>query len=91
MGIEGVDSRMKEQARLEASPVVMALNVCELTPGTPKYRDNYRSFTSVMMKVGTERSMEIVRTFASERRQGEMKDVRNLPALLMSRLQNWLQ
>ena len=35
----------------------------------------------------TKRSMEIVRTFASELRQGEMDGIRNLPALLMKRLQ----
>ena len=40
-----------------------------------------------MMRLGMERSMEIVRTFASEMRQGEMKGVRNLPVLLMTRLQ----
>ena len=90
MGIEGVGSRMKEQARHEASPVVMALNACRVTPGTPEYRDNCRTFSSVMIKIGQERAMEVVRTFASELRQGEMENVRNLAALLMSRLQQCL-
>ena len=86
----GVDSRIKEQARYEASPLLMALRVCGLTAGTPAYRDNYRSFSSIMLQVGHERAMEVVRTFASEMRQGEMENVRNLPALLMSRLQHCL-
>ena len=42
---------------------------------------------SAMLKLGMERSMESVYTFASELRQGEMEGIRNLPALLMSRLQ----
>ena len=40
-----------------------------------------------MLRLGMERSMEIVRTFASELRPGEMDGIRNLPALLMKRLQ----
>ena len=40
-----------------------------------------------MVKLGMERSMEVVRTFASEMRAGEMDNVRNLAALLMTRLQ----
>ena len=39
-----------------------------------------------MLQLGMERSMEIVRAFASELRQGEMDNMRNLPALLKTRL-----
>ena len=68
------------------SPLLMALEVCGLAPGTEPYRANYRAFSGAMLRLGMERSMEIIRTFASELRQGEMDGIRNLPALLMTRL-----
>ena len=71
----------------EVSPLLMALEVCGLAPGTEPYRANYRAFSGAMLRLGMERSMEIIRTFASELRQGEMDGIRNLPALLMTRLQ----
>ncbi len=66
---------------------MMALDLCGLSSGTDAYRDNYRAFSSVMVKLGMERSMEVVRMVASEMRAGEMDNVRNLAALLMTRLQ----
>ena len=90
MGI-GVPSRegagMPPHSQREVSPLLMALEVCGLAPGTEPYRANYRTFSGTMLRLGMERSMEIVRTFASELRQGEMDGIRNLPALLMKRLQ----
>ena len=86
IGVPPGDVTARPKPQLEESPLRMALDICGLTPGTEQYRDNYKSFTSVMLKLGMERSMEIVRTFASEMRQGEMDGVRSLPALLMSRL-----
>ena len=65
----------------------MALDVCGISSGSDRYRDNYRAFASEMVKLGAKRSMEIVRTFASEMRQGEMAKVDNPAALLMTRLQ----
>ena len=89
MGIE-VPSK-KEQPRqvrdYESSPLRMALHVCGIEPGTELYRNNYKAFSKEMLTLGMERSMEIVRTFASELRQGELDDIDNLPALLMFRLQ----
>jgi hypothetical protein len=74
-------------ASREDSPLMMALDLCGLSSGTDAYRDNYRAFSSVMVKLGMERSMEVVRMVASEMRAGEMDNVRNLAALLMTRLQ----
>ena len=54
--------------------------------GTDAYRDNYRAFSSAMLKLGIDSSWDVVHTFASELRQGEMDGIRNLAALLMSRL-----
>ena len=71
----------------EGSPLLMALDVCGISSGSDRYRDNYRAFASEMVKLGAKRSMEIVRTFASEMRQGEMAKVDNPAALLMTRLQ----
>ena len=70
---------------------MMALDLCGLSAETDAYRDNYRAFSSVMMKLGMERSMEVVRTFASEMRNDEMNNVRNLAALLMTRLQRQIR
>ena len=66
---------------------MLALHLCGVSPNSDTYRDNYRAFSSVMVKLGMERSMEVVRTFESEMRAGEMDNVRNLAALLMTRLQ----
>ena len=71
----------------EDSPLMLALHLCGVSPNSDTYRDNYRAFSSVMVKLGMERSMEVVRTFESEMRAGEMDNVRNLAALLMTRLQ----
>jgi hypothetical protein len=54
--------------------------------GTQEYADNYRSFSSVMLKLGIARSMEAVMMFESEMRQGEHTAVRRPAAVLMSRL-----
>ena len=62
--------------REECSPLKRALRVCGILPGTREYVDNYRSFASIMMKIGLERSMEAVLMFESEMRQGEYSSVR---------------
>ena len=79
--------RQRDCESREFSPLMMALDLCGMSPGTDAYRDNYRAFSSAMVKLGMERSMEVVRTFESEMRAGEMDDIRNLAALLMTRLQ----
>ena len=68
------------------SPVRMALRVCGIAPGTPEYNSNIASFRSVMIKLGAQRSLEVVIAFESEVNQGEHKSARNLAAVLMSRL-----
>ena len=49
-------------------------------------KDNMRVFSSVMMGRDTMRCLEEIHRFASERRQGEMANVRNLAAMLVQRL-----
>ena len=73
-------------SREESSPLKRALRVCGILPGTREYAENYRSFASIMMKIGLERSMETVLMFESEMRQGEYATVRRPAALLMARL-----
>ena len=80
-------SRAVEANVVENSPLLTALAICGFAPGTPEYRGNYRAFSSVMMKIGMERSMEIVRAIASEQRQGELGGIQCLPRFIMSRLQ----
>ena len=72
--------------REECSPLKRTLKVCGILPRTREYADNYRSFASIMMKIGVERSMEAVMMFESEMRQGEHASVRRPAALLMARL-----
>ena len=89
MGIEVPSGKRprRQERNYENSPLLMALHICGIESGTERYRNNYKAFSKEMMKLGMERSMEIVRTFASELRQGELDDIDNLPALLMFRLQ----
>ena len=63
------------------SPVQEAMAAAGVTD-----RDNARVFSSVMMGRDPLRCLEEIRRFASERRQGEMANVRNLAALLVARL-----
>ena len=63
------------------SPVQEAMAAAGVTD-----KDNVRVFSSVMMGRDPLRCLEVIRRFASERRQGEMENVRNLAALLVSRL-----
>ena len=70
----------------DRSPLLRALKVCGCVRGTQEYVDNYRSFSSVMLKLGVARSMEAVMMFESEMRQGEHTAVRRPAAVLMSRL-----
>ena len=48
--------------------------------------DNMRVFTSAMIGLDPMRCLEEIHRFASERRQGEFANVRNLAALLVTRL-----
>ena len=80
------DRPTQPKVDIESSPLHMALAICKLTPKTTEYRDNYRAFSKVMMEIGMERSMEIVRTIASAQRQGELDIIDSLPRLIMSRL-----
>ena len=87
LGEQPGEVRRVEQSAHEGSPLLTALEVCGISPSSDSYRDNYRAFASEMLKLGSKRSLEIVRTFASEMRQGEMAKVVNPAALLMTRLQ----
>ena len=87
LGEQPGEVRRVEQSAHEGSPLLTALEVCGISPSSDSYRDNYRAFASEMLKLGSKHSLEIVRTFASEMRQGEMAKVVNPAALLMTRLQ----
>ena len=63
------------------SPVQEAMAAAGVTD-----KDNARVFSSVMAGLDPLRCLEEIRRFASERRQGEMANVRNLAALLVARL-----
>ena len=63
------------------SPVQEAMAAAGVTD-----KDNARVFSSVMAGRDPLRCLEEIRRFASERRQGEMANVRNLAALLVARL-----
>ena len=91
MGIRCVADGGRRRGRVEDSPLMMALHLCGVSSNSDTYRDNYRAFSSVMVKLGLERSMEVVRTFESEMRHGEMENINNLAALLMTRLQQQLR
>ncbi len=71
---------------VDASPLLMALHICGLETGTREYSDNYRAFSSVMVKLGMERSMDIVRAIASEASNGELDKINSIPRFVMSRL-----
>ena len=78
--------RVASDSKAETSPLLMALRLCGLKAGTQEYGDNYRAFSSVTLKIGMERSMEIVRTIASEERNGELDGIKSLPRFVMARL-----
>ena len=69
------------------SPVYRAMAICEVNDV-----DNKRVFSITMMKVGKDRSMDIVNRFISEIRQGEHKtlDSKGRCRVLMDRLNEWL-
>ena len=50
-------------------------------------QEDKRTFSRIMMELSTSDCQEEIFRFISEKRQGEMKSVRNLPALLVSRFQ----
>jgi hypothetical protein len=89
IGIERRGGADKE-APDEYSPVKRALQVCGIAHGSREYMANYRSFTSVMMKIGRSRAMDEVLAFESEMRQGEHEAVENPAAVLMSRLKRMI-
>ena len=93
MGIElppSMDKRLTEQLAMTAeSTLEKALRICGLTKGTAEYKANYDSIGSWIRRVDAVSpgcSVDMVCQFDSEMRQGEMKNVRNPAALLMSRL-----
>ena len=86
LGVVGKGGRLSVERKEEFSPAKRTLQVCGIAPGTKAYRDNYRSFSSVMMKLELSRSIEAVMMFESEIHQREHASVRNLAAVLMARL-----
>ena len=74
-----------------SAPIFKALHLCGISrKNAEEYRDNYRAFLSVMKKLGSSRSGDIIDAIASEKRQGELKSVKSMPAFIMSRLQEFL-
>ena len=65
------------------SPVMEAMEAAGVTD-----EDNKRVFSSVMMGLDKMQCREVICQFKSELRNGEMKNVRNLAALLMQRLKD---
>ena len=65
------------------SPVMEAMEAAGVTD-----MDNRRAFTSAMMGLESMQCREVIHQFKSELRNGEMKNVRNLAALLMQRLKD---
>ena len=63
----GFKSGVRRDAAKESSPILKALHLCGLSPNTAEYRDNYRAFLSVMSKLGTSRSMDVIDALASEK------------------------
>lgn len=74
-----------------SAPIFKALHLCGISrKNAEEYRDNYRAFLSVMKKLGSSRSEDIIDAIASEKRQGELESIKNMPAFVMSRLQEFL-
>jgi hypothetical protein len=76
--------------REEEGPMLLAMKLCRIERNTPEYRDNYRAFFSIMSKLGVSRSFDILHAIASEEKQGELDGIKNMPAFIMSRLQQFL-
>jgi hypothetical protein len=76
--------------REEEGPMLLAMKLCRIERNTSEYRDNYRAFFSIMSKLGVSRSFDILHAIASEEKQGELDGIKNMPAFIMSRLQQFL-
>ena len=72
------------------APILMAMKLCRIERNTPEYRDNYKSFFSIMTKLGVNRSLDILYAIASEEKQGELDGIKSMPAYIMSRLKEFL-
>lgn len=71
-----------------------ALNLCKITEGFQEYKANYNTFRKLLSKLEEVQpgcAQDILYQFESEKRQGELKGIRNLAALLTDRLNGALQ
>ena len=84
----GLEERRQAQKQsCQEGPMAMAFRVCEIKKDTPEYNRNAETFRNCMRQIGdVSRVMEILIQFESEKKQGEMKSVQNLAALLTIRL-----
>ncbi len=73
------------------APILKALKICGLERGSQAYRENYKAFFSIMLKVGFSRSMDILYAIESEERVGELNGIKNMPAYIMARLKEFIQ
>ena len=82
--LKAVDAAGREMRRAERRSVVDFAMEASCT----KEFDDRKAFASVMFRKSQDDCRELVFQFDSERRAGEFETVRNLPALLVSRLKS---
>ena len=72
-----------QRTEIEKGPVALALEAVDRLDS----KEDAKSFSIAMLRKNGDDCREVIYEFASQRRQGEMENVKNLAALLMKRLQ----
>ena len=88
------DREAQQQKNIVEDHTAMALRICGIEKGSPEYKANYNTFKDKLSKIDAVDpgcAQDILYQFESEKRQGELKDIRNLAALLTDRLNGALQ
>lgn len=72
-----------QRTEIEKGPVALALEAVDRLDS----KEDAKSFSIAMLRKNGDDCREVINKFVSERRQGEMENVKSLAALLMKRLQ----
>lgn len=81
-----VNSLVPEKRPTADELLKKTLEVCEISEEMDSYTANYRSFQILLMNLDFNKAVDEIMAFESEKKQGEMKKIKNYAAALTERL-----
>ena len=77
-------SAVSEEDWAEMSAIQKVMKAIGCQRGTEEYARNFKTFSKELLRIGNSRAMDTIDMFESQRRQGELGNIKNPAAYLMS-------